>query len=128
MKGGAADFVQKPFTPDELRRTVARALGRLPDEQRGYARVIGEARAAARRGHLDVADSLARAAFALDPERAEAPCLLGALLEMRGKRDRAQDLYRAAVALDATFAPARTNLDRSVGHEHDRPPLLGDEE
>lgn len=128
MKGGATDFVQKPFTPDELRRVVARALGRGPEVPPSYERTIADARTAARRGHLDVAEALARSAFALDPERAEAPCLLGALLELQGQRRRAQDLYRAAVALDATFSPARINLDRGAGQVHETPPLLGDEE
>ncbi|GMV40051.1 MAG: hypothetical protein AMXMBFR64_17670 [Myxococcales bacterium] len=128
MKRGARDLLQKPFTPSQLRDVVSRAL-RAPREVAGdYDATLARARAAVRRGHLEAGTALAHAALALNPERADALCLCGAILEFQREFSRAQSLYRAAVALDATFAPARTNLSRSTGQVHDLQPLLGDEE
>lgn len=128
MKRGAHDLLQKPFTPSQLREVVARALGVPPMTPATYDATVARARAAIRRGHLEAGTALAHAALALDPERPDALCLCGAILELQRELGRAQDLYRAAVALDATFAPARTNLSRSTGQVHDLTPLLGDEE
>jgi lipoprotein NlpI len=52
----------------------------------------------------------------IDPSRAEAFNLLGAVLEIQGAhRSEALRNYHAALALDGSYAPARRNIDRIAG-------------
>jgi DNA-binding NtrC family response regulator len=119
MKLGAVDFLQKPFTPAELRRTVAAVIDRstLPDSPTAdystmieYAKkCIGDYRFAEAAAHL-------KQAISCEPSRPEAFNLLGALQEIQGG-DPAEALrnYHAALALDSSYAPALKNIERISG-------------
>jgi Flp pilus assembly protein TadD len=117
MKLGAADFIQKPFTPEEIRELVSRVLDREKiDEQKavGYEASIELAKRCIGDRHFDGAIEHVRKAISLDPARPEAFNLLGALMEIRGDRFEAQKNYRAALSLDPSYEPAIKNLQRST--------------
>jgi len=117
MKLGAADFIQKPFAPDEIRELVSRVMDREKlDEQKGvdYGSSIELAKRCIGDRHFDAAVEHVRKAVSLDPSRPEAFNLLGALMEIRGDRIEAQKNYRAALSLDPSYEPAIKNLQRST--------------
>jgi DNA-binding response OmpR family regulator len=117
MKLGAVDFIQKPFSPEEIRALVSRVLDREKlDEMKvaDYGSSIELAKKSIGNRHFDAAIEHSRKAIFLDPSRPEAFNLLGALLEIRGDRIEAQKNYRAALSLDPSYAPAIKNLERST--------------
>jgi len=117
MRLGAVDFIQKPFTPEEIRDLVSRVLDREKlDEQKAadYGSSIELAKRSVGRRHFDAAVEHLRKAIFLDPARPEAFNLLGALLEIQGDRVEAQKNYRAALSLDPSYEPAIKNLQRST--------------
>jgi DNA-binding response OmpR family regulator len=116
MKVGAADFIQKPFTPDEIRVLTASVLASEPEapSSGGYERSLAQAGRYIREGRYTEAVATSRKAVGLDPTRPEAFNLLGAAVHLSGQRYKAQDYFRAAIALDATYGPAHENLTRSV--------------
>jgi len=116
MKLGAVDFIQKPFSPEEIRELVSRVLDRVKlDEQKAadYGTSVELAKKSIGNRHFDAAIEHARKAIFLDPARPEAFNLLGALMEIRGDRLEAQKNYRAALSLDPSYDPAIKNLERS---------------
>jgi DNA-binding response OmpR family regulator len=117
MKLGAADFVQKPISGAEITSLVRSVLSVVPaaGPGHGYEQQVGDARRALLGGRAEEAIARARIAVSLEPCRPEAFNLLGAATHLGGNRFKAQDYFRAALALDATYAPARHNLERSVG-------------
>jgi DNA-binding NtrC family response regulator len=115
IKLGAADFVQKPILPQELRAIVARTLQERALEQgAGYDAWVEEASAHLETGDAEAARTIARLALAKHPDRAEALNLLGAVAELSGERRQAAAFYRAALALEPTHGAARHNLQRAT--------------
>lgn len=117
MKLGAIDFLQKPFAPQEIRRLVNTMLSRESLEAGtadSYEEHLQLAKLAITERHFDLAAQHLRQALSVEPERAEAFNLLGALDEIAGNRIAAIRNYRAALALDPTYEPARTNLNRAT--------------
>jgi len=117
MKMGAVDFIQKPFSPEEIRELVSRVMDREKlDEQKvaDYGTSIELAKRSIGNRHFDASIEHVRKAIFLDPTRPEAFNLLGALMEIRGDRLEAQKNYRAALSLDPSYAPAIKNLQRST--------------
>lgn len=117
MKLGAVDFIQKPFSPDEIRELVSRVMNREKlDEQKviDYASSIELAKRSVGDRHFDAAVEHLRHAIFLDPGRPEAFNLLGALIEIKGDRIEAQKNYRVALSLDPSYEPAIRNLQRST--------------
>jgi len=117
MKLGAADFIQKPFAPEEIRGLVSRVMDREKIDERkavDYGTSIELAKRCIGERHFDAAIEHVRKAISLDPGRPEAFNLLGALMEIRGDRIEAQKNYRAALSLDASYEPAIKNLQRST--------------
>jgi DNA-binding NtrC family response regulator len=116
MKLGAVDFIQKPFSPEEIRQLASQVLDRDKLDEReatDYASVMELAKRCVADGHTDAAIEHVRKAISIDPSRAEAFNFLGALLEIKGDHHEALKQYRAAVSLDPTYEPARQNLYRS---------------
>lgn len=119
-KLGAADFLQKPFAPDELRTLVAQVLGRDrldAARARDYAQHVELAKRFITDRHFDAAREHARRAIADDATRPEAFNLLGVLEEIAGRRVEALKQYRVALELDAGYRPAQENVTRAT-----RPP------
>jgi DNA-binding response OmpR family regulator len=129
MKLGAMDFIEKPFSPKELREAVRQVLDRpAPGTDPGsdYSGWIALAKRCAGEGQLSNAIAHARHATGLDPARPEAFNLLGAFSEMQGKPLDSQKFYRAALELDPGYQPAQHNLTRLVMKKQG-PVLLGKE-
>jgi DNA-binding response OmpR family regulator len=117
MKLGAVDFIQKPFSPDQIRELVRGVLARETIDEReaaDYPTLVELAKRHIADRNFEAAREVTRRAIALKPEQPEAYNLLGALLEVGGDRLEAQKFYRAALDIDPTYKPARTNLDRLV--------------
>jgi DNA-binding NtrC family response regulator len=117
MKLGAADFLEKPFDPDRLRRVVQQVLERQAlDENQpdSYEMCFELAKKRVGERDLHAAQELLRKAISLAPDRPEAFNMLGALLEVRNNISDALKHYRTALDMDPTYEPARANLDRAV--------------
>jgi hypothetical protein len=114
MKLGALDFIQKPFSPEEIRHVVRAALEAEPPSADGgdYDELVSQARREIAEKHLETAMPYLRKAIGVDPGRPEGFNLLGVATALLGKPFRGQDYFRASLALDPTYAPALTNLER----------------
>lgn len=114
MKLGAVDFLEKPFTPEELRGLVEQVHARkkLPETAADYQSCIELSKRCAGERHFRAAAEHARRAAGIDPTRPEAFNLLGVYAEVQGDRLEAQKHYRAALELDPSCQPARHNLNR----------------
>ena len=115
MKLGAVDFIQKPFSPGEIRQLATLVLEREAlDEERtdDYRSLIELTKRHISDRAFAPARETARKAIAADPAQPEAYNLLGALLEIKGAWLEAQKFYRAALDIDPTYKPAHANLDR----------------
>jgi DNA-binding NtrC family response regulator len=142
MKVGAADFLQKPFEPAQVRDLVASLLratrpaapagtgtpvSGTPAGATSLADHLAAARRFARAGRAAEAETEARLAVAGAPGDPEPLFLLGVVRDLRGERLEAQSYYRAAIALRPTFEHAHRNLARSVDSLRAEPLLFGDE-
>ncbi|PZD72825.1 Nitrogen regulation protein NR(I) [Acaryochloris thomasi RCC1774] len=126
MKLGAVDFIQKPFTPQEIRDIVQRVLERqaLGDqEEQDYGAMVELAKYQASERQFEVAIAQTKKAIGSDPSRPEAFDLLGMLQETLGDRLEALKNYRVAIDLDPTFESAKQNLDRATEDPSNRPTL-----
>lgn len=120
MKLGAIDFLEKPFSPEELRETIRQILSRrklAEGADSDYLTCIALSKQCAAERRLKAAIEHARRATGIDPSRPEAFNLLGAYSEAHGDNLEAQKYYRAALELDPTFEPAQRNLARLVDHK-----------
>jgi FixJ family two-component response regulator len=117
MKLGAVDFIQKPFTANEIRELVNKvAVRETLDESKAedYQSLIEICKRHITDRHIDLARETAQKAIAKDPAKPEAYNLLGAFLELRGDWLEAQKFYRAALDIDASYKPAKANLERTT--------------
>jgi len=117
MKLGAVDFIQKPFSPVEIREVATQVLARESlDEKRAmnYPALIELTKRHITDRRFSLARETARKAIAADPAQPEAYNLLGALFEINNDRLNALKFYRAALDIDPTFKPADANLDRAT--------------
>lgn len=117
MQAGAAGFVEKPFTPAEIRAVVQSHLGTEPEarEAARFADHVGHAREAIGERRLEAALEHARMAVALRPARPEPFNLMGVVMQLRMDVAEAQRYFRSALALDDTYEPARQNLENLSG-------------
>jgi DNA-binding NtrC family response regulator len=128
MKLGAVDFIQKPFTPQELRTIVQQVLDREQLEETqaiDYNSSLQLAKRYVSRRQFNTAIEHVKQAIASDPSRPEAFNLLGALQEIMGERSHAVKNYRVAVNLDPTYKPAQENLKRMTTMRKMSQPDLG---
>ena len=116
MKLGAVDFIQKPFSPVDIRELAKSVLEETLDKERtvDYRALIELAKRYITDRSFADARKTVRKAIAADPGQPEAYNLLGALLEMDGKLFEAQKFYLAAMDIDPKFKPARANLKRTT--------------
>ena len=121
MKLGAIDFIQKPFTPDEIRETVARVIKlQMPEgKTAGYLKCLELAKECVYQKHFEAAFEHIKKALLLDSSRPEAFNFLGAMYEKQGNMLEAQKNYRVALSLNSGYKPAQDNLSRSTGAKPD---------
>jgi DNA-binding response OmpR family regulator len=117
MKLGAVDFIQKPFSPGEIRELARSVLER--EELDGvsavdYGALIELSKRFISDRDFATARETIRKAISADPGHPEAYNLLGALSEIKGDWLEAQKFYRAALDIDPTFKPAGANLERAT--------------
>lgn len=120
MKLGAVDFIQKPFTPAEIRSLSSKVMEREALDEASaedYEQLIELCKRHIADSRFEEAKAAVHKALAKDPSKPEAYNLLGAFLECRGDRIEAQKYYRAALEIDPGFKPARANLERTGSHE-----------
>lgn len=115
MKLGAVDFIQKPFSPSEIRTLVASVMERERLEAhdvKDYTTALELAKKEITNRRFETARGFAQKAIAIDSSRPEAFVLLAALLELQGDYLRAEKLYRTALSLEPAYLPAKRNLER----------------
>jgi FixJ family two-component response regulator len=120
MKLGAVDFIQKPFSPEQIRELISKVISRETiDEQKAmdYDSYIELAKRCVQDRHISAAMEHINKAISINSSRPEAFNFLGALLEIKGNRSEAQKYYRAAISLDPTYEPAQKNLERTTSFE-----------
>jgi DNA-binding NtrC family response regulator len=123
MKLGAVDFLEKPVTPEEVRRLVAEIIDRAglrADAAQSYPTLLGLAKRYINERDFEPALQLIEKAIAADSNKAEAFNLKGALLEVQGNVSAAQKMYRVALQLEPGNRAARSNLDRTIRFEGPR--------
>lgn len=125
MKLGASDYLQKPFTPDEIRAIVKHNLGKVGASQAekadagGFEECVAQARELLEKRQADQAMPFLRRAVTLDAERPEPFNLLGVVDEMRGEVNAARRMYRVALSLSPSYKPADVNLVRVTQWKYD---------
>ena len=118
MQAGAAGFVQKPFTPDQIRAVARRHLDRAAHDlaaAESYEVHLRQAQQAVEDRRLDAAHEHARQAVALHPDRPAPFNVLGVVSQLRMDVAEAQRYFRSALALDDGYGPARRNLENLSG-------------
>jgi DNA-binding response OmpR family regulator len=114
---GASDFLEKPFTPDELRQSVASVLHAeyLPNllaPGSGYGEVLQRVRAALRAGEFREAEKDLMAAGLITDDDPAFLNLAGVLHESHGRIESASRFYQKAAAKNRSYLPAQENLKR----------------
>jgi DNA-binding response OmpR family regulator len=120
MKAGAADFIKKPFSPEEIRNMATRVLERRSRDSEnvvGYPAWIELIHHHIANRDFAKAREAACKAISVDPGQPEAFNLLGALYEIRGDLLDAQKFYRAALDIEPTYTPSLSNLKRTTSWE-----------
>jgi DNA-binding response OmpR family regulator len=136
---GAADFLEKPISPDELRQAVRGVLdepkpspSKITKVPGTYERVLDQIRTAMRLAEYDDAETLlSKAAEQRDQHVAEYYNLLGILYEAQRSVRLARRCYGKAIKADPHYEPAQMNMRRlyelkTFGRTQQRV-LLGDE-
>lgn len=136
MKIGAIDFIQKPFTPKEIREIAANVIKYNPLDLYGlqlseeliksscnseskpdshiidYSELIKIAIEHIQYRRFNNARYVLSRAIAINPGYPEAYNLIGAMLEMNNESIESQKFYRAALDIDPTYKPAWSNIER----------------
>jgi len=138
---GAAEFLEKPVTPAELRRTV-RSVLEEPELDRlaagsvevpgGYDKVVDRIRKSLRMAEFTDAEALLmKAADQREQHTAEYFNLLGVLYETQKKWRLARKCYGRAIDANEKYEPARANMRRLNDLQSEgrttQPVMLGDE-
>jgi DNA-binding response OmpR family regulator len=121
---GAVDFLEKPITPTELRKTVRSVLEEpemdspphvVVDVPGGYEEVLGRIRKLLRLADYENAMSLlTKASERKDQQSAEYFNLLGVLYEAQNKWRLARKCYGKSLDANERYEPALANLRRLI--------------
>lgn len=123
MKLGAVDFIQKPFSPKEIRGLIQSIASREELSEKdadSYEELIQLGKKAITDRDFDRAMDIIGRAISLDPTKAEAQNMLGVLFEFQGRKSDARKHYLAATDIDPTYEPAQKNLDRITSEDPSR--------
>lgn len=132
---GAEDFLEKPFTPDDVRLSVASVLDDTamagPGDESDFNGVLRSVRQALRAGTLSAAETLLMRAGTIADDDPAFLNLAGVLHESRGRVKSALRFYQKASAKDEGYYAAQQNMLRMMelrrtGRSR-RPVALGDE-
>jgi len=133
---GASDFLEKPFTPDDLRQSVASVLHdelprHLPAPGAGYGEVLQTVRSALRAGKFKEAEAALMSAGTITDDDPAFLNLAGVLHESHGRVDSASRFYQRAANKNRRYLSAQENLKR-LGEirrygKSTRPVAFGDE-
>ncbi|WP_448520990.1 response regulator [Pseudothermotoga sp.] len=96
MKQGAADYLSKPFSAQDLLKKVEELLNR---EQLGFERLARLVEEKLEQGKLTTAEKIARELFSIRPD-AEAHVIYAMVMERLGNKTLAHKYLKAALALD----------------------------
>jgi len=114
---GAADFIRKPFSVEEIHRHAVRILSQ-EDESLETARYdagteLGSSRINDRQ--FDAAAAYVYEALRHDGSRPDLHDLLGILYALRGSNEEAKRCFERALSLDLSYAPALRHLRELSG-------------
>ncbi len=138
MQLGAIDFLQKPLTPEDLRKVVAEIIARHgiesafsePGSGDFDTHIVAAKRLLNLQEFAKAKEHLIRA-LELNTDSAEAFNLAGVLFEMQKDFDRAKKYYGQAIKIDRHYEPAQQNMRRLFELFHfgssEEPFNLGDE-
>jgi CheY-like chemotaxis protein len=113
---GASDFLEKPFTPEDVRLSVASVLEEAErdpaDPFASYDEVLSAVRDALKGGLIaDAERLLMKAGTITDAD----PCFLnlaGVIHEAHGRRTSARRFYEKSLLTEPAYEPAKRNLNR----------------
>ena len=121
VKLGAIDFLQKPLTPEQLRRLVEEVITRHKEAEpegtgsvKDYAYHLRCAKRALNLRDFETAKRSLRNALRLDDSSAEGFNLAGVMAELSGDFRIAVRYYKQALRINRDFAPAQQNAKRIV--------------
>jgi DNA-binding NtrC family response regulator len=110
---GASDFLEKPFTPQDVRQSVASVLWQEEEDEKSQLdSVLDRVREALRRGKFISAEAALTQAGAISETDAGYQNLLGVMHEAHGRTDKGRLCYQKALAFDPACIPALNNLKR----------------
>jgi DNA-binding response OmpR family regulator len=116
MRLGASDFLEKPFVPENLRRSVASVLHDSPPHLDGrdgdYAHTLQHVREALRSHEFAMAERQLMKAGTITADDPAFLNLAGVLHECHGRVDSARKFYERSAARDRKYRPASENLRR----------------
>jgi DNA-binding NtrC family response regulator len=115
MKVGAADFMQKPFTPQEIKTIVEEILARKEltgETLDSYESYLQYAKNQITLKNYDEAINNLNKAIEANPSKAEPYNVLGAVMEIRGKLEESRVNYKKALSLEPGYLQAQSNLIR----------------
>lgn len=116
MRLGASDFLEKPFTPDDLRASVAAVLAKdvavVTTSPDAYLQVLQFVRQSLRDGQFKAAERQLMKAGAITDDDAPFLNLAGILHESYGRIDSARKFYERAILRDSHYRPPKENVAR----------------
>jgi DNA-binding NtrC family response regulator len=125
LKLGAVDFLQKPFTLQEVQQMASLVLS--GDDGAQFDNLLDRAKKAIEDKHYHAAKAFLGKAAALDQRRPEIFNLLGVVAEHQGEHEEAKKHYHSAYWINPAYAPSRNNLDRVTTQGAKGVPDLGEE-
>jgi len=113
---GASDFLEKPFSPEELRASIASVLKEGPPHFRangeGYTESLERVRQALCARQFDLAERELTRAGTINNDDAAYLNLAGVVQEAHGRIDSARHFYSRSAAREPRYRAARQNLNR----------------
>ncbi len=133
MKLGAIDYLNKPFTPKEIKDNVKEVISReelelKEDELESYNDHLKFAKKCINNQKLDKGYEYLQKAISMDTSKPEAFNLIGVILEYKNKPSEAQKQYRAALAIDPSYKPAQENLERTSQFKYSKKDIKMEDE